>query len=80
MTDTTGKLAGWRLGLSDYDFKVVDRTDVTHQAADALSRLHMTRMDKSQLEDYLPVLKITDTHAEGEKFETDAIIWHSLPK
>lgn len=36
-------------------------------------------MVESPLEDYLPVLKITETQPECQKTETDANIWHSLP-
>lgn len=39
MTETTGNLAGWRPHVLQFDFNVVHRAGMKHQAADALSRL-----------------------------------------
>ena len=39
LADAKGRLAGWRLRLSEYDFVVEHRAGIKHQAAEALSRL-----------------------------------------
>ena len=58
MADATGKLARWRLRLAEYEFDVVHRAGVKHQAADALSRLPTDGEDKAPLDDEIPVLVI----------------------
>lgn len=50
-----------------------------HQAADALSQLSMTGMNKSPLADVVLVLKLTKLQLEEENTGTDVNIWHSLP-
>lgn len=72
------RLARRRLGLLESDFKVVHWAGIKHQVAGALSRLPTTAMDKSLLQDDVPVLMITKAQSEGESIETDAKIWHIL--
>lgn len=45
LTDSSGRLASSCLRLSKYEFNVVNRAEIWHQAADALSRLHTTDED-----------------------------------
>lgn len=45
LSDSTGRFARWRLCLSEFEFDVVHKAGVKHQAADALSRLPATGAD-----------------------------------
>lgn len=42
--------------MLEFDYDIVHRAGVNHQAADALSRLPSDRTDKTLLEDDLPLL------------------------
>lgn len=79
MTDQTGKLARWRLQLSELDYQNFHQANVKHKAADALSRLPTNGMDKSPLEDHVPVLTITEEPPEAKRTNMDENFWHSLP-
>lgn len=57
-TDSTGRLARWRLQLSKFAFDVNHRAGVRHQAADALFCLQATGEVDTPLEDDLPLLGI----------------------
>lgn len=56
MTVSAGRLAQWRLKLFEYDFNVIYRAGVKHQAVDALSRIPMTVKDHNDLDDDLSIL------------------------
>lgn len=78
MTEATGKLVRWHLRLSEFDFEVVHWGGVKHEAAEALSRLEKTGMEKSPLEDDIPVLTITEVQPEEENILTGTKFWCSL--
>lgn len=64
-TDSTKRLARWRLGLSEYAFDAVHRTTIEQQAAGALSRLQITIKVRAPLEDDFPILA-TDVNENEE--------------
>ena len=49
LADAKGRLARWRLRLSEHDYLVEHRTGIKRQPADALSRLETTGVDISSL-------------------------------
>lgn len=77
--NTTGKLVGYYLRLSEFDVEVFLMAVFKHQEANALSQWPTTGMDEAPLQDTLPVLMITEVQPEGEKTEKDTNIWQSLP-
>lgn len=58
LTVSVGRLARWCLRLSSYEFDVVHRAVIKHQAADALFCLQTTRKDRTSLEEHFSVLAI----------------------
>lgn len=58
LTDTTGRLARWRLRLPRFSFDVIHRTEVKHQTANVFSRLLATGNGNTPLEDDLLLLAI----------------------
>lgn len=62
-----GKLTRWRLRLLEYDFEIVYRADVKHQAAGALFRLCTTGVDYTELEEEIPVMVETRMKICNEK-------------
>ena len=54
LADAKGRLARWRLRLSEFDFDVEHRAGIKHQAADALSRMTTTGLDTTPLGDDIP--------------------------
>lgn len=65
MTHQTGKLASWRLGMSEIGFEVGHRSGKMHQATNALPHLSTIRMGNSPPEEDLPVFKMPDVQANG---------------
>ena len=65
LADAKGRLARWRLRLSEYDFVVEHRAGIKHQAADALSRLETTGLDTSTLRDEIPCY-VVDEDVQGD--------------
>lgn len=58
LADATGRLTRWQLRLQEFDFDIVHRTGVKHQATEALSWLPIDGTDITLLYDELPVLVI----------------------
>lgn len=58
LADSAVQLASWCLRLSEFDFVVIHRDGMKHEAADALSRLSRTGKDESPSEGKLPLLGI----------------------
>lgn len=60
LPDSTGRLAQWRVRLWEYDFDVLHRAGIRHQANDAKSRLQTTGEHKTHLDEDLPLLAIDE--------------------
>lgn len=58
LSDASGKLARWCVGLSEFEFNTLHQTGIRHQAADTLLRLPTVESDKSKLDDEVAVLNI----------------------
>lgn len=58
VTDSTRRLARWRLKLSEYESDVVHRPVIMHQPADGLSRLPATGGNRAPLENDLSILAV----------------------
>lgn len=58
MVEATGKLAQWRLRLSDFEFDIVHRTSMKNQGAEALSGVKKKGEDKTTRHDEVAVLTI----------------------
>lgn len=61
MTEAKGKLRRWILRLASFDYDVVHRYGVKHQAADDLARLEATKSDTKPIDNYIPLLFIADS-------------------
>lgn len=59
LAETTDKRAHWRLRLLEYEFDVIHRAGVKHQAADSPCRLPTAGGDTSELEEKIPVMAVT---------------------
>lgn len=79
MTDEKGKPARWRLQLSDFDFEVVHRVCIKHQAVDVLSHLSTTRMNESSFDRNVPALMIPQARPKDLKTRRETKLWFSLP-
>ena len=73
IADVSGRLARWRLRLSEFDFEVVHRPGVKHQAADALSRMQTNGEDASRMDDEIPCF-LAEHHRDTEAIETVATV------
>lgn len=58
VADATGKLVRWALQLPKFQFDVVHRFGVKHQAGDALLRLETDGLEGSPVDDGIPVQEI----------------------
>lgn len=78
LTDSTGRLACWRLQRSEFGFDIVLRVDVKHQTADARFRLQTATEDDVPLgEDLLLLASDTEsdyTSVPATKTKSDDII------
>ena len=72
LADANGRLARWRLRLSDYDFFVEHRAGIKHLAADALSRLEATGLDTSTLRDEIPCY-VVDEDVQGDLLHSGGV-------
>lgn len=75
--NAAGRLARVRCWLSEFDSKVVDRSVVNLQAADAFSRGPKTLSAGSLFEDILTVLKISEEEPDGANIGSDKNTWRS---
>lgn len=50
LTDGTGKLARWRISLSEVEFHVVHRAGIANKDADALTQLETGGMSTTKLD------------------------------
>lgn len=57
--DATEKLERWRLRLSDFEFDIVHRAGINHQAADALQHFMIRAEDQTPLNDEVVVPTIS---------------------
>lgn len=74
LADTTGKLAHWRLHLSEFELSVVHRAGTKSQAVGVVSQLKTSLMDINESDDEFPEVlmsfidhrgKITNDHDEN---------------
>lgn len=65
-TESTGRLAGWCLCLSEFEFDAVHRADVMHQPADQRLRLHANVEDNTPLVDDIALLAIDTMRNLGD--------------
>lgn len=49
----------WRLHLSEFEFDIIHRAGIKHQAVDALSQLKTKGVDTMPLQNEVPVLTIS---------------------
>lgn len=61
MTYAKVKLAIWRLRLSVFDYDIVHRAGINHQAADSLSRFDTTGEDTQEVDDDVPLMVLETT-------------------
>ncbi len=73
LQDPAGRLARWRILLSEFDYSIDYRHGRVHQVPDALSRVPTTGLDETRLEDDIPCLVATqhDTELLGFVGETE---------
>lgn len=60
MTEATGKLAQWRLKLSEYELYIIHSVCEKQRAAVALTRLKTKHEDKKTLYDKVPVITVSE--------------------
>lgn len=59
MSDTLGKLDRWPIRLSEFGFKVVYRSGLKHELANAVSSLQTRDGDEIKRDNEIPVLTIS---------------------
>ena len=77
ITPSEGRLARWRLRLSEFDFDIQYRPGIKNVVPGALSRIETTGEDRTSLEEDIPTFLLQ----EGERQNTLATEeegWHSL--
>lgn len=52
------------LNIMELDFKIVDRPVIKHKAADALTRLPTNGLDRTMLEDNIPVIVVARSNKQ----------------
>ena len=71
LSDASGRLQRWRLRLADFEYDVVHRAGIKHQAADALSRMPTDGSDQTPLDDAIPTLAVEASHTERSETQPD---------
>lgn len=80
MSKEAGKLATWRLQLSEFDFEVIHQAGFKHQAEDALLSLCTIGMNEYPFQDDLPALMmIIEVQSEVGNNKSCTEIWHNVP-
>jgi hypothetical protein len=70
LTDAQGRLARWRLRLSEFRFKVEYHPRVSHKAADAMSSLPHQAVPSDHIEEELPVCAVAHGKSQEPEFPT----------
>ena len=76
LSDASGRLQRWRLRLQPFEYDIVHRPGVKHQAADALSRLPTTGTDQTDLDDEIPTVAAV---LKGPMVHQDEPEWEIIP-
>ena len=71
LADASGRLARWRLRLAEYEYDVVHRPGIKHQAPDALSRLPTKGTDQSPLDDDIPCFIADSASRKEDSYEEE---------
>lgn len=66
LSDGTDRLARWNLRPSEFDFDVVHRAGIKHQAVNEISCVRTTVEDQTYLHDDLYVLAIEEQESGGQ--------------
>lgn len=61
MEDATGKLALWRLHMSEFEFSAIHRAKIKHQAANALSGIRANDTDTTLFKGEMPIAVMVTT-------------------
>lgn len=80
MFDIIEKPASWRLRLSVFEFDIVYRTGLEHQAVDTISRLSSYRTDKTKRAEDIPVLGKTTNIASADEAGQEQEAWDNFEK
>lgn len=67
VSDASGKLARWKLQFFGFEFDIVHRANIRHQAADGLLRLPTDGTDNTKLDDHISVLAVTTNTANTDE-------------
>jgi hypothetical protein len=70
LSDAQGRLARWRLRLSEFTFKVEYHASVAHHAADAMSRLPHQAVPSDPIEEKIPVCAVAHEESQEPEFPT----------
>jgi RNase H-like domain found in reverse transcriptase len=65
ISEPQGRLARWRIRLSEYDFEVKYKPGRCHQMADAMSRLPTEAYDESCIDDDIPCFALEEEWSDG---------------
>lgn len=76
LSDASGRLQRWRLRLQPFEYDIVHRPGVKHQAADAMSRLNTTGTDQTDLDDEIPTVAAV---LKGPMVHQDEPNWDIVP-
>lgn len=73
LKQSSGRLACWRLRLTEFDFATQHQPGRNHLAVDALSRLPTDQQNRSDFDDYIPTYKANKVHVvKGNYDDTNA--------
>lgn len=77
MSDDYGKLAWWKIRLSEFEFEIVHRAGIKNKAADGISRRPTGGIDKKKRDEKIPVLAITTNMSTTDKTEKEQEAWNN---